>query len=125
MNSMRGHNNKDDLLTRLAKFDERVERLGDNVGLFLVVAKDGNVRALPKVHEIKSLIEVEGWRPLGLFSLSPGEMSNEPNGEQTEAETEGIHIERYLYEEPPTTEDAALFDKAIAETIEEITEDAE
>jgi hypothetical protein len=118
---MRGHNNKDDLLTRLAKFDERVERLGDNVGLFLVVAKDGNVRALPKVHEIKSLIEVEGWRPLGLFSLSLDETSKE----QTEVETEAIHIERYMYEEPPTTEDAELFAQAISETIGRLTEDAE
>jgi hypothetical protein len=122
---MRGHNNKDDLLARFARFDKRVERLGDNVGLFLVVTKDGKVRAMPKVHEVQSLIEVEGWRPLGLFSLSPGEMSNEPNGEQTEVGTEGIHVEHYLYEEPPTTEDAKLFVQAISETIEEITEDAE
>ena len=122
---MRGHNNKDDLLARFARFDKRVERLGDNVGLFLVVTKDGKVRAMPKVHEVQSLIEVEGWRPLGLFSLSPGEMSNEPTGEQMEAETEGIHIERYMYEEPPSNADAKLFTQAIRETIEKFTEDAE
>jgi hypothetical protein len=121
---MRCHK-KDDLLARYSKFEKRVGRLGDNVGLFLVVVKDGKVRALPKLQEIRSLIEVEGWRPLGLFSLSPGEICNEPNGEQKEVGTEGIHIERYLYEEPPTTEDAVLFDQAIAETLEEFTEDAE
>jgi hypothetical protein len=123
---MRSHRRRDGV-SRFARFDERVERLGDDVGLFFVVTKDGEKRVLPDggndnpLQQLKRLIEVEGWRELGLFSLSLDEMSKE----QTEVGIEAIHIERYLYREPPSTEDAALFDKAIAETIERLTENAQ
>jgi hypothetical protein len=123
---MRGHR-KTDCVSRFARFDERVERLGDDVGLFFVVTQDGKARTLPDgnsgnpLQQIKSLVEVENWRPLGLFSLSLDEASKQ----QTEVGTEAIHVERFLYRQPPSTEDAALFDKAIAETIERLTENAQ
>jgi hypothetical protein len=86
---MRGHRN-DDVVGRFARFDKRVERLGDNVGLFFVVTKDGKVRALPTVHQIKSLIEVEGWRPLGRLPQEGSALSARPGSYRGLASIPGI-----------------------------------
>jgi hypothetical protein len=123
---MRSHRRRDGV-SRFERFEGRVTQLGDDVHLFFVVTKNGDKRVLPDggkynpLQQLKHLIEVEGWRELGLFSLSLDEMSKE----QTEVGIEAIQIERYLYREPPSTEDAALFDQAISQTIERLVDDAQ
>ena len=127
---MRSHR-RTDVVSRLDRFEDRVKELGDGVHVFFVVSNNGKGRVFPEglndnpLPQLKRLIEVEGWREVGLFAIALGECGNELSEPRMNIGTPAIRIERYLYERPPSVEDQQLFAEALSEVVRRLGKEEE
>ena len=127
---MRSHR-RTDVVSRLDRFEDRVKELGDGVHVFFVVSNNGKGRVFPEglndnpLPQLKRLIEVEGWREVGLFAIALGEFGNELSEPRMNIGTPAIRIERYFYERPPSVEDQQLFAEALSEVVRRLGKEEE